>query len=197
MEEPHDITRLLAIARAGDPGAVEEVFSLVYEDLRRLAHRQLSRLPSHPTLNTTALVHEAYLKLVHRSSISPEGRRHFFATAAKAMRQIAVDYARGWSAAKRGGGRQATALTTEDQIPDPSTLDLQERAQEILAVNQAMETLTRLNPRMAQVTELRFFGGFSVEETAEVMEISPRTVKRLWQIARAVLHQELHRKAAD
>jgi RNA polymerase sigma factor (TIGR02999 family) len=191
LADGDDITCLLAMARAGDASAVGRVFAAVYDDLRKMARRQLSVGRGQATLNATALVHEVYLKVVHRASISPEDRRHFYATAARAMRQVAIDYARACAAAKRGGAEAAVTLNDDASLPDPSQLDPAGRAHEILVLDAGIQRLWRTNAQMGQVVELRFFGGFSVEESADVLGISPRTVKRLWRTARAILQNEL------
>ena len=179
MTAPGEITALLAALREGDRSALDRIFPLVYEELRDRAHGQLARRRSGDTLSTTALVHESYLKLAGSSHQSYHDRIHFFAVASRAMRQILVDYARRATAGKRDGGR-AVSLEPE-RIADAG------RSEELLALDEALESLERLDPRLAKIVELRFFGGLSVEETADVMEISPRTVKRDWRKARAFL----------
>lgn len=179
MTAPGEITALLAALREGDRSALDRIFPLVYEELRGRAHRQLARRRSGDTLSTTALVHESYLKLAGSSHQSYHDRIHFFAVASRAMRQILVDYARRATAGKRDGGR-AVSLEPE-RIADAG------RSEELLALDEALESLERLDPRLAKIVELRFFGGLSVEETADVMDVSPRTVKRDWRKARAFL----------
>lgn len=186
-----ETTRLLAAARDGDRDALDRVFSVVYEELRRIAHRELGTWRQGLTLNTTALVNEAYLKLVGRSRIRPEDRRHFLATSARAMRQIIVDYARTSQAAKRGGKDRPLSLSDVDEMLLPGEHEVEERAASILAVHGALSRLSELSARLGQVVELRFFGGFSVEEVADMLEVSTRTIKRDWRVARAFLHQEL------
>jgi RNA polymerase sigma factor (TIGR02999 family) len=174
------VTRLLAAGRAGDRSALEKLFPLIYADLKQVAHRQLARGRPGETLNTTALVHECYIKLAGSAEQSFQDRRHFLAVAARAMRQILVDYARMGLAGKRGGGLKPATL-------EPETAAVPDRAAELVALDEALTRLADLDARLAQIVELRFFGGLSVEETAEVLELSPRTVKRDWRKARAVL----------
>jgi RNA polymerase sigma factor (TIGR02999 family) len=179
MLPPGEITALLSALREGDRTALDRLFPLVYEELHGRAHRQLARRRPGDTLSTTALVHEAYLKLTDSAHQSYQDRVHFFAVASRAMRQILVDYARRMTAAKRAGGF-AVSLDP-DQLGDPG------RAEELVALDEALERLERLDERLARNVEMRFFGGLSVEETAEVLGVSPRTVKRDWRKARAFL----------
>jgi RNA polymerase sigma factor (TIGR02999 family) len=178
-----DITQLLAAWRAGDPGAVDALFPLVYRELRGIARRQLGRDANQATLGPTALVHEAYLKLVDHTQAQVQDRHHFFAVAARAMRQILVDHVRRRRARKRGGGQVARLET--DGVP----VDAQ--VFELLAIDRALTRLEGLDPRLGQLVELRVFAGLSTVEAAEAMGISERTVKRDWQKARAFLFQEL------
>lgn len=185
-----DITRLLGQWREGDREAANRLFPLVYRELRAMAHRQLARRPPGDSLVTTALVHEAYLKLVDRSRAAFNDRGHFFAVAARAMRQILVDQARKRISQKRGG--RARKITLEEgKVP------LRERAAEVVALDEALARLEEIEPRLGQVVELRFFGGLSVDEAAEALDISARTVKRDWRRARIFLHRELIREAAS
>jgi RNA polymerase sigma factor (TIGR02999 family) len=177
------ITELLALWQRGNSDAARTLVPLVYQQLRAIARRQLGGAPSQ-TLNTTALVHEAYLKLGHRSRFSPENRHHFFAVAAKAMRQLIVDHARRRAAEKRGG--QAEIVTVDDtDVAVPAT------AEQIIDLNAALDRLSEIDDRLARLVELRFFAGLSVEETAAAMDCSPRTIKRDWRKARAFLYGEL------
>jgi RNA polymerase sigma factor (TIGR02999 family) len=162
---------------------MDRLFAIVYENLRHLAHRQLSGQQGR-SLDTTTLVHETYLKLVERSRCSPNDRRHFFAIAARAMRQIIVDHARSAQAAKRGGGaaRVSTGGLSIENVTDWD---------EILGVDRALARLSEVSDRLGRVVELRFFAGLSTDEVAELLEVSPRTVKRDWQAARAFLYREL------
>ncbi len=170
--------------RRGDPDAFNRLLPIIYADLRQRAHTQLARRRPGDTLSTTALVHETYLKLAASRQQVFQDRVHFLAVASRAMRQILVDYARRMSAEKRGGGRRVTSLDV-DQLPDV------DQADGLVALDGAMEELARLDPRMAQIVELRYFGGLSVEEAGEALGISPRTVKREWRKARAVLYDLL------
>jgi RNA polymerase sigma factor (TIGR02999 family) len=178
-----EITGLLASLREGDRGALDRLFPLVYQELRGRAHRRLAAHRSGDTLSTTALVHEAYLKLTDSAHNTYHDRIHFYAVASKAMRQILVDYARRNSAAKRSGGRPVAL--DPDVLADPS------RAQELLELDEALGELERLDPRLARVVELRFFGGLSVEEAGDALGVSPRTIKRDWRKARAFLYQTI------
>jgi RNA polymerase sigma factor (TIGR02999 family) len=185
-----DITRLLASISEGDRDALNQLFPVVYAELRALAHRQLARLRPGDTLQTTALVHEAYLKLLGTARPEWHDRRHFFAVASRAMRQISVDYARAHAAQKRGGNTPALRLD-EERMP------VADRAHELVLLDQALTALESLSQRPARVVELRFFGGLSVEETAAVMDVSERTVKREWQKARAFLFDALRREGLE
>ncbi|MFN0151924.1 MAG: ECF-type sigma factor [bacterium] len=188
QEHAHDITRMLSSARRGDREAVGEVFDRVYREIRRIAHGEVRRLGPAATMNTTAVVHEAYLKLVNAPGIAWEDRGHFFAVAATAMRQILVDYARRRSADKRGGRERAIPLdemdSSEGQTIDPLSDD-------VIALDTALQRLAALDERLARVVDLRFFAGLSVEETALALGVTDRTVKRDWRRARAYLHNEI------
>lgn len=189
MDTPHDVTDLLLQVGAGYETALERVFPLVYEELRRLAHRQLQRESEGHTLGTTALVHEAYLKLVDQTRCEWASRAHFFAVASIAMRRIVVDYARRHRSAKRGGLMQQVPL----ESIDPAT---EERAELLVALDEALVRLAQLDARQARVVECRFFGGMTEEETAEALGIGLRTAKRDWAKARSWLYQELYPEAA-
>jgi len=181
---PEDITALLRAWSEGDPRAAENLLPLVYTDLRRRAGGYLRRERRNHTLNPTALVHEAYLRLVDQRHVTWQNRAHFFGIAAEMMRRILVDHARSHGAAKRGG--------TWCQVPFDDTVATSEpRCVDLVAVDSAVEELAQFDPRQARVVELRFFGGLSVEETAEVMSLSRATVKREWTMARAWLHRRL------
>jgi RNA polymerase sigma factor (TIGR02999 family) len=184
MPPDGDITALLAAFRDGDRAALDQVFPLVYTELHQRAHRQLAGHRPGDTLTTTALVHEAYLKLTDSAHQTYNDRIHFFAVASRAMRQILVDYARRHVAAKRGGGRAPVAIDPE-AVADPG------RAGELVALDAALADLERLDERLARVVELRYFGGLSVEETGDVLGVSPRTIKRDWRKARAFLYRSL------
>lgn len=184
MPDPGEITQLLAAARSGDRDALDRVTALAYDELRAVAHRQLARERPGHTLDTSALVHEAYLKLIGLQRIQWQDRIHFFALSARLMRRILINHAERRGAAKRGGGRVALAL--EDVMPGA-----EDRMQRFGALDEALERLEQLNPRQCRVVECRFFSGLSLEETAEALSVSPATVKRDWSLARAWLNREL------
>lgn len=177
-----EVTRLIRAARSGDDRAVEQLFPLVYEELRRMARRHLAREHAPPTLNPTDLVHEAYFKLAG-SLPDASDRRHFMAIAARAMRQVLVDRARQRQAQKRGGGAPIVTLSEADG--GPRELD----AADLIALDSALE---RLEPRQRQVVEYRFFGGLEEREIAELLGVTTRTVQRDWVKARAWLYRELY-----
>jgi RNA polymerase sigma factor (TIGR02999 family) len=181
---PEEVTALLRAAEAGDRAALDRVFSVLYDELRAIAHRQLRQAPSGETLSTTGLVHEAYLKLSRGAGWSAKDRSHFFALSARAMRMILIDQARARVSEKRGSGLRP--LDLEDvQIP------VEERAAELLALDEALDKLGGVDQDLARLVEWRFFAGLSVEEIAEISGRSVRTVKRHWQTARAFLYEEL------
>jgi RNA polymerase sigma-70 factor, ECF subfamily len=180
----HDVTGLLAKWSAGDKEAEGDLFRLVHEELRRIARRYLARAPSGQTLQTSAVVNEAYLRLAGRGGSRWQDRAHFFAVSARAMRHILIDHARARGYAKRGGG---AARVTFDEVAVPPA----QRAADVLALDDALERLADQHPRRAQVVELRYFGGLTNEEIAEVLKVSPATVERDWRYARAWLYQEL------
>ena len=185
MDTEHDITGLLLAWRAGDRGALDRLFPLVYEELRRIAHRQLGRERPDHTLGTTALVHEAYMKLVDQTRAQWTDRAQFFAVAARAMRRILVDYARRHRALKRGGERERISL-------DDAALVAEERADTLIALDEALKRLSELEERLSRVVECRFFGGLTEEETAEALAVTPRTVRRDWVKAKGWLYRALH-----
>jgi RNA polymerase sigma factor (TIGR02999 family) len=179
------VSQLLAKWKDGDQEALRELVPLVYAELRRLAHYYLQgENPGH-TLESTALVHEAYLRLADRMPLQVQNRAHFFAVASHLMRQILVDYARRRRRAKRGGGCKLT-LDEAAFLPGGRNVDL-------VALNSALNELSRLDGQQVQIVELRFFGGLSIAETARMLSISPATVKRHWTSARIWLHRELSR----
>lgn len=178
------ITSLLVELRNGRREALGELLPLVYDELHAMARTKLYAGTSARTLSPTVLVHEAYLRLFDQSRLDFNDRRHFFSVVAIAMRQIVVDYARRRLAHKRGGNRTRVAI---DDVP----LAAEDRLEEILALDQALARLFLLDERLARVVELRFFAGLSVEETADVMDVAPRTVKRDWRKARALLYDSL------
>lgn len=181
---PQEITQLLMNWSQGDKAALDQLVPLVYPELRRLAKRHMRREAPGHTLETSALINEAYLKLVDQQNVEWQNRAHFFAVAAQVMRHILVDHARTRNYAKRGGG--ATKLPL-----DEATALTAQRAAELIALDDALKDLSALDPRRSQIIELRFFGGLSMEETAEVMNISPSTVQREWRAAKAWLHHTM------
>ena len=181
------ITELLDRWTRGDVAAREELVPLVYQDLRRVARRCLAGQRVDHTLQSTALVHEAYLRLAGRDRAHWQDRHHFFAVAAQAMRRILVDYARKHRSAKRGGGALKLALDDAIALPQRRELDL-------VALDDALKALAILDPRQSHVVELRFFGGLSIEDVSSVLGISPATVKREWATARSWLYAELQRQ---
>jgi RNA polymerase sigma factor (TIGR02999 family) len=187
---PAEISRLLQAWNGGDQTALDRLTPLVYDELRRMARRRLRKEHPGHTLQTTALVNEVYLRLADAKNGDWNDRIHFFALSAQIMRRILVDAARARAAAKRGGEVEyVKQLDAGDltEIADAMT----EQSMEVLALNDALENLARLDPRKARVIELRFFGGMSVEETAEALKVSPQTVMRDWKLARAWLAREL------
>jgi RNA polymerase sigma factor (TIGR02999 family) len=172
------------LLRSRDGGGVDALFPLVYDELSRIAHRQLGRFRPGETLNTSALVHDAYLRLVDQTHAGWADRAHFFATAARAMRFIVVDYARQRSAEKRGGGASLLRL---DEVDVP----IQEQAGLLVGLDETLTRLATVDARMAKIVELRFFGGLTEVETAEVLGVTDRTVRREWLKAKAWLHCEL------
>ena len=182
-----NVTQLLLQWSQGDTAAREALIPLVYEELRRIARQCLaSQRPGH-TLQSTALVHEAYLRLVDHTSVHWENRVHFFAVAAQLMRRILVDHARKQRAAKRGGGNLTLSL---DEAVAPAAM----RAVDLIALDDALTGLAALDSRQSQIVELRFFGGLSIEDTSQLLDISPATVKREWVTARAWLYQQVNQE---
>jgi RNA polymerase sigma factor (TIGR02999 family) len=184
VSEPGDLTRLLRAHAAGDPEAFDRLVPLVYEDLRRVARRQLRRGRPMELLETTGLVHEVWLKLVDGLDVDWQDRRHFLAVCARAMRQVIVDHARRVGAAKRGGGVAAAPL-------DEESLPAGEDAARLLTIDHALTRLAERSPRLAQVVECRFFAGLSEDETAQALGISLRTAQREWLRARSWLREDL------
>jgi RNA polymerase sigma-70 factor, ECF subfamily len=181
---PNDVTVLLAEVIKGDQQAASKLVPLVYDELRRLAGHYMRRERADHTLQATALVHEAYLKLVRHQSVDLRNRAHFFGIAAQVMRHILVDHARGHGREKRGTGQQLVCL-------DEGLVLFPEKSGEVLKLDESLERLAKLDARQAKLVELRFFGGLTVEETAQVLGISPRTVKREWSVAKPWLHGDL------
>jgi RNA polymerase sigma factor (TIGR02999 family) len=188
---PTDVTRLLEAVRAGDREALNELYARVYAELRVLARRQRRRWQETGTLNTTALVHEAYLKVVNQRRLDPSTPEHFFAIAATAIRHIISNYARDRRARKRG--RNVRKISLSELAADPAgSLPVSEESLDVLvAVDDALERLDRISPRQRGIVECRFFGGMTAEETAVALGVSPRTVKRDWAFAQVWLYREL------
>jgi RNA polymerase sigma-70 factor, ECF subfamily len=184
MSDAHDITRLLSELSRGDPQAASKLIPVVYDELRHLAAGYMRRERPDHTLQPTALVHEAYVKLLAQRSVDWQGRAHFFGVAAQLMRRILIDHARGHLRQKRGGEHQKVLL-------DEALVFSEQQSAEILAVDESLKRLEKVDPRQARVVELRFFGGLNVEETAEVLKVSAKTVKRDWSVARAWLYADI------
>lgn len=182
----NDVTQILSRIEAGDARASEELLPLVYDQLRRLAHGHMSRERSDHTLQATALVHEAYVRLIGDADPHWDGRGHFFAAAAEAMRRILIEYARSKNSVKRGGQRKRLELADDVVAPD-SPIDLAN----VLSLDEALTKLAKESPPRAELVKLRYFAGLSIEEAAQSMKISPATAKRYWVVARAWLFNEL------
>ncbi|MCG8457696.1 MAG: ECF-type sigma factor [Holophagales bacterium] len=185
---PGDVTRLLERMAGGDRDALEEIFPIVYDDLRRIARGQRRRGRSSLTLDTTALLHEAYLRFARGNAKAYEHRQHFFAVAARAMRHILLDEAKRRLRQKRGAGADHTDR-------DPEQLEVTQQAELMIALDQSLEKLGQIQERARQVVECRYFGGLTEEETARALDIDPRTVRRDWAKARAWLAEDLHLEA--
>jgi RNA polymerase sigma factor (TIGR02999 family) len=190
MAKADEITRLLAVVREGDSAALDELFSLVYEELRGLSHAQRQQWQGDYTLQTTALVHEAYVKLVGQEAGSWQDRAHFFAVASRAMRQILVNYAERRRTQKRGGDVKMIPL--EDANPVAP-----EAAEELLALNEALDRLAEIDERRHHVVEYRFFAGLTIDETAEALGVSSATVSRDWALASAWIRREMSASCFD
>jgi RNA polymerase sigma-70 factor (ECF subfamily) len=184
MSESQEVTMLLSALTNGDDGAASKLIPVVYDELRRLAGSYMRRERVDHTLQATALVHEAYLKLIEQRAVNWQSRAHFFGVAAQLMRRILIDHARGHTREKRGGEQKKVSL-------DEVFLFSEQQADELLAVDDSLNLLAKIDPRQARVVELRFFGGLSVEEAAEVLGVSPKTVKRDWSVAKAWLYADL------
>ena len=185
-----EVTQLLKAWGHGDEGALGRLIPLVQQELHRLAHRYMSREKPNQTLQTTALVNEVYLRLIDVAQVNWQDRAHFFAIAARMMRRILTDRARARNYQKRGGAALHVSF-------DEALAVSQEKDAEIVAVDEALSALAAMDPRKSQVVELRFFGGLSVEETAELLKVSPETVKRDWRFAKAWLHRALSGEKSD
>lgn len=188
--QPHTVTGLLLDWRNGDQAALDQLLPLVYQELHRRARIFMGRERPGHTLQPTALINEVYLRLVDESQMDWEGRNDFFAVCANLMRQILVDMARARMTAKRGGGLPQAPL-------EEAMLASQNPDAELLALNDALDTLSTLNARQARVVILRYFGGLTVEETAEALKVSPETIKRDWKLAKVWLFRELNRKQPE
>lgn len=187
---PRDVTLLLAEWSSGDESALGELIPLVEKELHRLAHHYISRERAGHTLQTTALINEAYLRLAHEKQAHFQNRAHFFAVSANLMRQIMVDHARARQSAKRGGGLHKVSLDEAAIVGD-------ERAAELIALDEALQELGRAAPRQSRVVELRYFAGLSVEETAEVLKVHPNTILNDWREAKAWLYCALNESEAS
>jgi RNA polymerase sigma-70 factor, ECF subfamily len=185
-----DVTVLLAELTKGNEKAASRLIPLVYDELRRLADNYMRRERSNHTLQATALVHEAYLKLVQQRSVDWQSRAHFMGIAAQLMRRILIDHARGHLRDKRGGGDRPVPL-------DENLAFAPEQSMELIKIDRALQQLAGIDSRQAKIVELRFFGGLTVEETADALAISPKTVKRDWSVAKAWLHGELKANNGD
>ena len=185
----NEITKLLHNWQGGDSAALDALVPVVYKELRRLAHCELRKERPNHTLQSAALVHEAYFRLLGQNPPQWESRTHFFAIAAQLMRQILVDYARRRRASKRGSGVCMLTLEDAEALPQRKDKDV-----DVIALDDALNTLAELDPRQSRVVELRFFAGLSLEETSEVMGIATATVQRDWTAARAWLHREISRR---
>ena len=187
---PEDVTQLLQAWSAGEPGALEKLTPLVYRELHGLAKRYMAQERSGHTLQTTALVNEAYLRLVGSSQVSWQDRTHFFAVSAQVMRHILVDFARSRRHQRRGGGEERVSL-------EEGVVVSRQQSGAVVAVDEALKALEAVDRRKSQVVELRFFGGLSVEETAQALGVSPETVLRDWRLAKAWLLRELRGERRD
>ncbi|HEU0184994.1 MAG TPA: sigma-70 family RNA polymerase sigma factor [Blastocatellia bacterium] len=190
QSHPHTVTRLILDWRNGDQAALDQLLPLVYQELHRRARIIMSRESPGHTLQPTALINEVYLRLVEQSQMACEDRNDFFAICANLMRNILVDMARARMAAKRGGGLPQAPL--EEAMLASQSLDA-----ELLALNDALEALSALNARQSKVVVFRYFGGLTVDETAQALEVSPETVKRDWRLAKVWLFRELDRKRTE
>jgi RNA polymerase sigma factor (TIGR02999 family) len=184
MPASQDVTQMLVEWRNGDRGALNRLMPIVYDELRRLAHRYMKRQPQGHTLQTSALVNEAYIRLAGQRNVDWQNRAHFFAIAARIMRSLLIDHLRSRNFAKRGGGARRVSLDEVALISD-------ERSEELLALDEALTRLSAIDERKGRIVELRYFSGLSVEETAEVLGLSPITIKREWLKAKSWLYREL------
>ena len=188
---PQEVTQLLADWSRGDKSALDRLFPLVHAELRRIARRQMNQERPGHTLQATALVNEAYLRLAGKQGFELQNRAHFFAVCAQVMRHILIDHARAHSRDKRGGSSAIRASL------DEADLIAAEQAEEVIALDDALQSLERVDPQKGKIVELRYFGGLSIEQTAEVLNISPRTVRREWQRSKAWLYRMITEGTAD
>lgn len=186
-ESSHDITQMLIELTDGNTEVVNQILPRIYDELRKLASGYLRRERADHTLQPTALVHEAYMKLIDQKKVHWQNRAHFFGIAAQVMRRILLDHARKHNADKRGG--EAEKLPIEEEILVVS----HEKSAELIALDEALETLSKMDPQKAKIVELRYFGGLSIEETAEVMGVSVPTINRQWRMAKAWLYGQIAR----
>jgi len=183
VPSPDEVTRLLVDWGNGNQAALDDLIPLVYDELRRLAGRYMRRESQDHTLQTSALVNEVYLRFIDQKSVKWQNRAHFFGVAAQLMRRILVDHARSRSRAKRGGGAQMVSLVAQAVIPS--------EVAEVIALDDALKNLAEMDPRKSQIVEMKFFGGLTTEEVAEVLKVTSRTVEREWRKARIWLHREI------
>lgn len=191
-DQQSTVTRLLGKVQEGDPVALDDLFRLVYGELRTAAHAQRRRWEGDETLGTTALVHESYLRLVDQSAPNWRDRAHFLAVASRAMRHILIDYARRRSAKKRGGSQPTLSLDEIEQALAQSADATEAQDEALLALDDALKRLEQESGRQSRIVECRFFGGMTIPETAEALGLSPATVKRGWAAAQAWLYRDLH-----
>ncbi|HXU35940.1 MAG TPA: sigma-70 family RNA polymerase sigma factor [Blastocatellia bacterium] len=187
---PNEVTQSLLDWSEGDKAAIDRLMPVVYDELRKLAHYHMGRERRGHTLQTSALVNEAYLRLIDQKSVQWRNRAHFFGIASQMMRRILVDHARSRQYAKRGGGAHRVSL-------DEALLVCEERVAEVVALDDALTSLAVIDKRKSQIVEMRFFGGLSIDETAEVLGVSPGTVMRDWTLAKAWLHREISKEDHD
>lgn len=187
---PEEVTRLLVDWGNGDVGALEQLTPLVYQELRRLAHQHMNRERPDHTLQTSALINEAYLRFTQQRNMHWQNRAQFFAIASRLMRRVLIDYARARNYQKRGDGATRVSLSDVAYVSE-------DRAEELLALDEALNSLESFDKRKSQVVELRFFGGMSVEETAVALDVSPNTVKRDWSTAKAWLYRNIKKGAVE
>ena len=187
---PDEVTQLLLDWGSGDKAALDKLMPLVYEELRRLAHHYMGRERAGHTLQTTAIVNEAYLHLIDQRNVQWQNRAHFFGIAAHLMRRVLADHARSRRSAKRGGGARQVSL-------EEAMIVSEERVADMEALDDALNSLAEIDERKSQIVEMRFFGGLSIKETAEVLGVSPGTVMRDWTLAKAWLRREIGKEGQD